>query len=709
MNNIRKTLAGFLVFGMLATFAFGQKGTTVVSAQSDDFSSTSRNPVVDDFSDETEVDEQEIGVSISQSTLTSTSQSLTVTFRSKTLSGFKTAMSNYIIGIDDANYTGDPSDPAPEGYDVYDEETGLPLFEGYVAYVTGSGSKNNKDVYLPSKMTYAGRFTIKVTTIASGAVKTTAVSDSIQNTWTYTSGGEQVARITNIYIPSSIEKVEASAFVGMPTDGSVKIHYEGTSLPSEVFEDGWVDVDVTDTNLIDVSASSYDKPKQKSASAVGGSVELPDPLGRPLSFILGYIDAEKSYPLTIQYDLVTSSNGSETRETKYEALPLVNTRNPYDACGPIAKNSYSRTLGYKLAPGESIDDTSVIFHNILKTYKDEDGKTHIDFTARYFAQPTIGYHEKQTIDNLVKIRASSNSTFAGYSMFTMKMDRNLSITSEKYPQPHSLYWDVKTDVYEQNKANIKSGKTKIRYLLYNLYNSSYHFVYVGANNQLKDIVVPVKTVVSYQSLEDNNDNLVSVLLKNSSVAPDFNASKVRLFELMNITIQMDLITTNDSGSVSLLGKSAISYKFAYITVIDTTHDIEVFNWDLFLTLFFVGFVVVYAAAAFGVYKFLKEKFKNDEFRRVNGKKFIKQAVLGGLGLGEVLLAVLFLIMRTAGFKNTIVVFNPTDPLLIATAIIGLIIVGYFIVYVVKLIKAEKERRKAIRLKLNEDVEDDGTN
>ena len=35
--------------------------------------------------------------------------------------------------------------------------------------------------------------------------------------------------------------------------------------------------------------------------------------------------------------------------------------------------------------------------------------------------------------------------------------------------------------------------------------------------------------------------------------------------------------------------------------------------------------------------------------------------------------------------------------------------SFFIVYIIKLVKAEKERRKAIRLKLNEDVEDDGTN
>ena len=65
-------------------------------------------------------------------------------------------------------------------------------------------------------------------------------------------------------------------------------------------------------------------------------------------------------------------------------------------------------------------------------------------------------------------------------------------------------------------------------------------------------------------------------------------------------------------------------------------------------------------------------------------------------------------MRAVGFSNTIVSFNPTDPLLIAFAVAGLIIGGYFIVLAIKAVKAEQERRKAIRLRLNEDVEDDGT-
>ena len=714
MNNIKKTVSSFLVLGLLAssgffavnalTRSFNTTKATAPTSLKRNAKSSVGSLSADDFSSEEEANYEELGASITQSTLTDTSQSLTVSFRSKTLAGYKTAIGNYIVEVDDPNYTGDDSNPAPDGYDKFNEETGLPEFEGKIAFIVGSVSENNKHVYLPSTFTKAGKFTVKITTIGAGCVTADGAEFNNQNAWS-------LNKITNIYIPDTMEKVEAGAFTGVPSEG-VTIHYEGTEFSSSVFESGWTDAPAS---ALDASANSYNKKANKKANAAASKVELPDPLGRPINFILGctqdpnnpkVASEECNRPLVIQYDKVTTNGGAETRETIFEELSLTNTtQSPYDSCGKLSSMSYTRTFGYKLADNEYIDDESIIFHNIMKA----DATGNVDTSKTYFARPTIGYSEKQDISNLVSYKASMNSTFAGFSMFTLKMDKNLSITSERYPEPHSLYLDVKTDIYEQNKANIESGKTKIRYSLYNLYNSSFHFQYIGKGNELKDIVVPVKSLISYQTLDNAKGNLVSVLLKDSAIAPDFKPEKVRLFELQDITIQMDLLTTSDSGSTSILGKSSISYRFAYITVIDTDKNISVFNWNLFLIIFFIAYVVVYAAAAFATYKIMKEKFKNDEFRRVNDKKFLKQALLGGGGLGIVLCAILFIFMRTVGFKNTIVVFNPTDPLLIAFSIVALIIVGYFIVYLIKLIKAERERRKAIRLKLNEDVADDGTN
>lgn len=699
MKNIRKTVSRLVLLGLTAGCGFfalsqingGMRANYAESERS--VVSPKAKYTAADFADEEEVNSEELAASIVQSTTTSTSQSLNISFRSKTLVGFKTARGNYIVTITDANFTGDVNAPVSEDYDKLDEESGLPVLEGAVSFVTGGGQ--NKEVFLPSTLTREGSFVIKVTTIESNCVTSTGEEYNGKNTW---KDEYDALRITGIYIPETIEHVAANAFTGVPAEG-VTIGYEGSALPANVFAANW-------TDAANVQLSTYKTKSLKNAN-VGGTVDdMKDDLGRPVSFILGcqedasHKGAAYNRPLVIQYDKITNGN----RETIYEELPLTNTvGNPYDSVGKISSLSYSRLLGYKLKAGESIDDNSIVFHNIMKSSND----SVIDTSKRYWVKPSLGYSEKQDLSHLISFKPAGYSTFAGYSMFTLTMDKNLSITSHKYPEPHSLYLDVKQELYEQNKLNIEAGNTVIRYSLYNLYLSSYHFIYEGSNGELKDITVPIQTVISYQTLDHDKDNKVSILLKNSEVAPDFSADKVRTFELVNITIQMDLFSTSESGSTTVLGKSAISYKFAYITVRDDV-KVPVFSYNIFLIIFFIAYLALFAAGAFVLYKVLKEKFKNDEFRRINDKKYVKKAVIYGAGSTLIVAAIVFIAMRVGGFANTIVVFNPTDPLLIIFSIFGLIVGGYFIVQAIKAVKAERERRKAIRLKLNEDVDDDGT-
>ena len=698
MNHVKKTVSRFLLLGLTALcgfFAFSQNSRSFTAnyAEGDE----SPAPAVSsysaaDFADEEEANSDELAVSIVQSTTTDTSQSLNISFRSKTLIGFKTARGNYIVKITDPNFTGDANNPVPDEYEKYDEKTGLPVLEGSVAYVIGGGQ--NKEVCLPSTLTKAETFTIKVTSIDANCVTATGEEYNGKNAWSDSQG----SRITAIYIPSTIEHVAANAFTGVPAEGVI-IGYEGESLPTDVFADGWTDA----TN---VTLGSYKTASLKKANVAGTVDDMKDDLGRPINFILGckqdanHQGEAYNRPLVIQYDKITNGN----RQTFYEALDLENTvGNPYDSVGKISSLVYSRLLGYKLNPGESIDDESVVFHNIMKASND----SVIDTSKRYWVKPTIGYSEKQDLSHLVSFKSTGASTFAGFSMFTLSMDKNLSIISTKYPEPHSLYLDVKHELYEQNKLQIEKGTTVIRYSLYNLYLSSYHFIYEGSNGELKDITVPISTVISYQTLNSDKNNKVSILLENKKVAPDFSADKVRTFELVNVTIQMDLFATSASGSTSVLGKSAISYKFAYITVRDNNKE-QVFNYNIFLIILFASYAALFAIAAFVLHRVLKEKFKNDEFRRVNDKKYLKNALLYGAGSLVIVAAITFIAMRVGGFANTIVVFNPTDPLLIIFSIAALIIGGYFIVQAIKAIKAETERKKAIRLKLNEDVNDDGT-
>ena len=716
MKHIKKTVSRFVLLGLSALcgfFAFSQlkQHSTPLFAQEESSLTQKRVYTEADFADEEEVDYEQLGVKLIESTTTETSQSLNFSFQSKTLVAFTTAKKNYIVNITDPNFTGEPKEPVASDYagetiEVEDSTDAgktqtLPLLEGTVIFVIGG---QNKDVYLPSTLTRAGKFVVKVTSIAANCVTVDGSQYNGKNAWIDPKTSAQ--RITSIHIPSTVETVEAGAFTGVPASG-VSITYEGSSIPSG-FEAGWTDMDVNKVEL-----NSTIKDTNKNASVGGDPVtDIPDEHGRPVNFVLGcqpdgvdYVGQEYDRPLVIEFEKVTMVNGVENRQKVFDELPLETKNSPYDSVGKISAYAHSRLVGYKLNQGETIDDTSIKFHNIMK-FVNEQGE--IITGKRYFAKPKIAYSEKLDLSRLVTFKASYNSTFVGYSMFSLSMDKNLSITSDKYPEPHSLYLDVKPDIYENNKAKIAAGTAVIRYSLYNLYSSFYHFVYEGKDGNLKDITIPISSVLYNQTLNDDKDNKVSVIIKNSDVADDFSADKVRTFELVNITIQMDIFTTSDSGSQSKLGKSEVSYKFAYITVA-SNEKISVFSWDLFLIFFFIGFAVVFAVIAYVLYKYKKEKYKNDEFRRVNDKKYLRKAIIYGLGSLVIAAGLMFIFMRAVGFANTIAAFNPTDPLLIIFAIAGMIIGGYFIVLGVKAVRVEQERKKAIRLKLNEDVDDDGTN
>ena len=745
MKHIVKTVSRFLLLGAVACcgfFALQSNSQSYTPAFADEGATATKQYSEADFADEEQASSGELAVSLIESTTTSTSQSLNFSFKTITLEGWKTSRANYIVSITDPNYTGNQNEPVPEDFDgEYAEvenssgeiET-LPVLEGAVSFVLGSNTNTNKQVRLPSTLTRESSFIIKVKTITSHCVTADGAEYNGKNTW-YNDNNE--LKITSIYIPDTIETVEPHAFTGVPAEG-VTINYEGASIP-EGFADDWTDAASIEFNKSIGSSFKY--------ANVGGKV---DDMSKPANFILGCKSTEdfvnnqvekeikaakeaaeeaakeageeidyvppsdeeikamqQKYrvgcdrPLAIQYDKI-KANGS--RETIYETLPLLSARGNYDSVGDISSKSNSRTLSYKLGPGESIDDDSIVLHNLMKSSDD----ALIDTSATYWVKPHIKYHEKLDLSKLLTFKAAGNSTFAGFSIFSLTMDKNLTITSEKYPEPHSLYLDVKSDIYEQNKLQIEKGTTVIRYSLNNLYLSSYRFVYEGKGGQLKEAIVGIDSVITYQILESDKNNKVSILVENKKVAPDFSAEKVRTFELTNVTVQMDLFTTSNTGSTSVLGKSAITYKFGYITV-RNDEKLNVFNWNIFLIIFFLAFVALYAIGAFVLYKVLKEKFKNDEFRRINDKKYLKKAILFGLGFTEIALAIVFILMRAVGFANTIVAFNPTDPLLIVFAIAGLIIGGYFIVILVKSIKANNERKKAIRLKLNEDVNDDGTN
>ena len=78
------------------------------------------------------------------------------------------------------------------------------------------------------------------------------------------------------------------------------------------------------------------------------------------------------------------------------------------------------------------------------------------------------------------------------------------------------------------------------------------------------------------------------------------------------------------------------------------------------------------------------------------------------GLAIVILALMFIIFRFEAFNNAVVVYNPIDAYVIVFAVAAVITIGYYIKFFYTMIKTNLEKKKAIKLKLDEDVQDDGT-
>ncbi len=93
---------------------------------------------------------------------------------------------------------------------------------------------------------------------------------------------------------------------------------------------------------------------------------------------------------------------------------------------------------------------------------------------------------------------------------------------------------------------------------------------------------------------------------------------------------------------------------------------------------------------------------------MNNKSFFKQAVTAFFCIGIVLYAFTFIYIRFWPMNNSVIVYNPTDVFVVLFAIAAIIAIGYYIRYFYLAYKAAKHRKEVKRLKLDQDVEDDGT-
>ncbi|MBO4540923.1 MAG: hypothetical protein J5736_03005, partial [Bacilli bacterium] len=563
-------------------------------------------------------------------------------------------------------------------------------------------------------------------------------------------------KVTSIYIPENIVHISDKAFRGVDPD-KVTFYLEQAAVPEE-WEEGWNHGCQVEVGFDYNTKFKYEKgPSATSKSLPHMQVSQIKFGDENENYYLGYYTEENHYPLVAQYHLVGEA---ETDPYHYFEFDKKAENADYDAVGAgIAGFSNSLFCDIPLKDGEKVDVESILIQNIIPalnswtdtfsgdgatkefalsrpgtaalkvvvdgaeltnsetetlfTYESGKitfatapgvGENNVEVTYRIpwtpeadkplFAEPAIDFSHNYVLDDFVTTKFVGITTFSEYTMVRMQMD--LANIEEVY----SL---LKSSTYNAYRGQLESGAVYVRARLTSISTSSLEFYY-EKNGERKRSETTLSSPIAQIILSEQENN-VSFLVKNSELGADFETAAIRQVNLLSLYITVDLFASN--GSVA---RSAASTRFGIVSVMPAQNEAPaVFSISLFLILEAIGYVVLFAIGTVALYFYRKEKYKNDEFLRVKPKKFFLHALLALVCAYFVVLALSAIILRTGIFANAVVVYNPLDAFIIVFGILSILVIGYFGKYLVGAIKARNERNRIRRLKLNEDVPDDGTN
>lgn len=410
------------------------------------------------------------------------------------------------------------------------------------------------------------------------------------------------------------------------------------------------------------------------------------------SYMFGYNgDREKDeyYPLIAQYEL--TDNNTKKKRTVNERIECTSTTNVYDGFGPnIGKTDLRFNFDFIFSENETFDMKSLKLFNVFGC--DDAGKLNKSKAYKISKFTMASDVENIDFDKYVTADLTGVGNFGGYASFNVRLENG---TDE-------LYKKNKEWTYNKNKKDIDAGKAEIVAEFSNVLNSYFHLEYEDGTVIRRS--VQNDSITSKQTLSKGT-NEFTYLLKDV----DFNGLKS--FSLCNISFTMSVYNILSDGVKKIKPNTALSSRIGCLYFRMDKGSIKEqgsLNIVLFVILGSVIYLVLVAGGIYGLYLYQKKKYRNDEFRRVNPKRFFKTAAIAYLGGLDLLLAILFVTFRAGVFNNTLTTFNPLDNFIVVTWILLVFFVGYFVKYFITLIKDRKSRKEAEKLNLNDSSDNDGT-
>lgn len=219
-----------------------------------------------------------------------------------------------------------------------------------------------------------------------------------------------------------------------------------------------------------------------------------------------------------------------------------------------------------------------------------------------------------------------------------------------------------------------------------------------------DLRSNVETPISQFILSKNASSTLSFLFKNDKFVDNFDVNQIKWFGMSDVVITIDIV---DNGII--VPRSSVSTTFGTIyfqtlanpNVIKNLNTVVILVASIYSALAIITIVVLFFV--------FKHVYKNDEFKRLKPKQFIRKGIIYWLCSLELVLMILFIVLRSVAFNNSIVVYNPFDIFITFFGIAGIIIIGYFIKNFVVYVKTNKKKKKDKKLGIDKDVAMDGTN
>lgn len=716
--SIKKAVLAILPLSLLVGLVAHSFATPKQSGNDGDFlfaRTLEQNGAAEMLNDPVELDSATLKTKLLSSSISKTSQSFTISFSTGGVGWYNGLRKTVLVASEDPEFeeyynefNGKTEDQKNE---MLEEEGFEPrYFSSYLAEVF----TNKSEVVIPKQLWRGGAFDEAKTILNENeeevenpnygkwkdgwfCLEPSYINSPVVNDWTGSS-------IKHIYIPSTITTVSENAFIGIPNTVTIHLEYKQDEIPAD-FADGWSHDAQVEYDYAYEEEFGFDETGERTSLAYQNAIlpQFTKQFGdENINYYIGIYkqDAAESRPLIVKYRLKGStevkqfelSNSSQTTDYVAVGKGLGGFTTDVNCDIPIDREN-----------GEEIDPTSIEVHNIIgskeeeREIPDDNGGTKVvkvlapDYTKEYFIKASQAYGNATMIEDFVSCRYSGVSTFLGYTNIKMLA----SITN------FDTYSVLKPSFYHQYEREITSKKYHIRYRFTSLANVDFSATYDN-----KETTVNVVSPISQAVLSKTDNNPVSFLVKNSAFGKDFSTKKLQAFAFKSLYVTIDIIS--DEGKP--IARSNKTTRFANVIIMPYSENgVGYFDINAFLIIETAAFIVTFAIAATVLFFYLKNKYKNDEFRRMKPKAYLKKAILSLFGSLIVLLEATFIVLRTGVFDDSVVVFNPTDVFIIILGVASILIIGYFIRYLVVSIKANNERRRTIKLKLDEDVVDDGTN